>query len=103
MQGKVDVAIQGNWSNSWRTDQAQGGNVTIHVKPNQYGWIMRAQLTKEVTGTWTFTNDLGTTWTGAGTATVPAQEGTDAKNSSVIGCTSDSAAEVCKQNDPGRP
>ncbi|MEW9520455.1 RICIN domain-containing protein [Streptomyces tubercidicus] len=103
VQGRVDVAIQGNWSNSWSSTTAKGGSETIHIKPNQYGWIMRAQLTKSVTGTWTLTNDLGTTWTGAGSATVPAQEGTDDKRSAVVGCTSDSTAEICKQNDPGRP
>ncbi|MFF8783757.1 RICIN domain-containing protein [Streptomyces sp. NPDC015125] len=102
VQGKVDVAIQGNWSNSWRTDNTQGGSATIHVKPNQYGWFLRAQLTKKVTGTWTITNDLGNSWTGVGSATVPAKEGTDSKTSDLIGCSSDSALQVCKDHDPGR-
>ncbi|MER0483600.1 RICIN domain-containing protein [Streptomyces sp. Edi2] len=99
----VDVAIQGNWSNSWRTDNTQGGSATIHIKPNQYGWFLRAQLTKKVTGTWTMTNDVGNSWTGVGTATVPAKEGTDGKNSDLIGCSSDSDLQVCKDHDPGRP
>ncbi|BDH13399.1 RICIN domain-containing protein [Streptomyces hygroscopicus] len=102
VQGKVDVAIQGNWSNSWRTDNTQGGSATIHIKPNHYGWFLRAQLTKKVTGTWTITNDLGNSWTGAGTATVPAKDDTDSKSSDLIGCSSDSAQQVCKDHDPGR-
>ncbi|MFE0379808.1 RICIN domain-containing protein [Streptomyces inhibens] len=103
VQGKIDVAIQGNWSNSWKTDNTQGGAQTITIKPNEYGWFLRAQLTKRVTGTWTITNDLGNSWTGAGTATVPAKEGTDSKNSALVGCTSDSAQQLCKDHDPGRP
>ncbi|MFF4425761.1 RICIN domain-containing protein [Streptomyces sp. NPDC001549] len=102
VQGKIDVAIQGNWSNSWRTDNTQGGSVTIHIKPNQYGWFLRAQLTKKVTGTWTITNDLGNSWTGVGSATVPAKEGTDSKGSDMIGCSSDTTLQVCKDHDPGR-
>lgn len=105
VQGRVDVAIQGNWSNSWRTDTTKGGADTLHIKPNQYGWFMRAQLMKTVTGTWTITNDLGNTWTGAGTATVPAVDKTDGdKNVSVLlACSSDSTNQTCKDNDPGRP
>ncbi|AWN30696.1 RICIN domain-containing protein [Streptomyces sp. NEAU-S7GS2] len=102
VQGRLDVAIQGNWSNSWRTDNTQGGSSTIRIKPNQYGWFLRAQLTKKVTGTWTFTSDVGYSWTGFGTATVPAKDGTDSKNSVLIGCSSDSALQVCKDHDPGR-
>ncbi|MFI1302361.1 RICIN domain-containing protein [Streptomyces sioyaensis] len=102
VQGKFEVAIQGNWSNSWRTGNTQGGSATIHIRPNQYGWFLRAQLTKKVTGTWTFTSDVGYSWTGLGTATVPAKDGTDSKNSDLIGCSSDSELPVCKDHDPGR-
>ncbi|MBL1102083.1 RICIN domain-containing protein [Streptomyces coffeae] len=102
VKAQVEVAVQGNWSNSWKTDNTKGGFATIHIRPNEYGWFMRAQLTKQVTGTWTITNDVGNTFTGTGTATLPAKEGTDDKNSDLIGCSSDSTLQVCKDHDPGR-
>ncbi|MFE6738285.1 hypothetical protein [Streptomyces tubercidicus] len=103
VSAEFSVAVQGNWSNSWRTDQTQGGSTTIHIRPGTYGWIARGQLTKAVTGKWTITNDLGDTWIGYGTAVIPAKDGTDGQNSITIGCTSDGQDPSCRATDPGRP
>ncbi|GAA5611289.1 hypothetical protein CP981_01385 [Streptomyces platensis] len=105
VSAQFSVAVQGNWSNSWSTSETDGGFVTIHIPPGEYGWIARGQLTKTVTGTWTITNDMGETWTGYGTGTVPAKDGTDGRHSSFQGCTSDVKDKYaeCQQTDPGRP
>ncbi|ANP54853.1 hypothetical protein J2Z21_001491 [Streptomyces griseochromogenes] len=95
---KVSSAISARYEHSWtQTDTVSDAN-KISVKPNNYSWAMRGQLMKTVTGHWTFTNDLGDKWSGDGTATVPAKDGTDNHSSNLVLCTSDSTAQVCVDN-----
>ncbi|MEU8785012.1 RICIN domain-containing protein [Streptomyces sp. NPDC048637] len=96
------LAVGVNWSTATRQDQTLTSTRTIHIKPGTYGWIMRAQLEKTVRGPWTITNDMGTTWTGLGTATVPVEK-VDGMESKVTGCTSDSKDPICTKSDPGKP
>ncbi|MFE4023778.1 RICIN domain-containing protein [Streptomyces sp. NPDC059101] len=95
---KVSNAISARYEHSWtQTDTVSDAN-KISVKPNNYSWAMRGQLMKTVTGKWTFTNDLGDKWSGDGTATVPAVDGTDQLSSNLVLCTSDSLAKECVDN-----
>ncbi|MER6304700.1 RICIN domain-containing protein [Streptomyces sp. NPDC001739] len=95
---KVSTAISARYEHSWtQTDTVSDAN-KISVKPNNYSWAMRGQLMKTVTGQWKFTNDLGDTWSGEGTATVPAVDGTDGLSSNLVLCTSDSLAKECVDN-----
>ncbi|MGP8303196.1 RICIN domain-containing protein [Streptomyces inhibens] len=92
---EVSQAITAHYSHNWTRAEEVSDASTITVNPNQYSWAMRGQLMKTVTGDWTFTNDLGETWKGNGTATVPAEDGTDSQKSSLVLCTSDSDKPEC--------
>ncbi len=95
---KVSTALTARYEHSWtQTDTVSDAN-KISVKPGNYSWAMRGQLMKTVTGKWTFTNDLGDTWSGDGTATIPAKDGTDSLSSNLVLCTSDSPAAECVNN-----
>ncbi|MCX4825181.1 RICIN domain-containing protein [Streptomyces sp. NBC_01142] len=95
---KVSSAVSAHYDHSWtQTDTVSDAN-KVSVKPPNYSWAMRGQLMKTVTGRWTFTNDLGGTWSGDGTATVPAVDGTDNLSSDLVLCTSDSTDQECVDN-----
>ncbi|MFG2287639.1 RICIN domain-containing protein [Streptomyces sp. NPDC048595] len=95
---KVSSAISARYEHSWTQTNTVSDANKISVKPNNYSWAMRGQLMKTVTGKWTFTNDLGDKWSGDGTATVPAVDGTDDLSSNLVLCTSDSLAKECVDN-----
>ncbi|GGX23622.1 RICIN domain-containing protein [Streptomyces noursei] len=95
---KVSNAISARYEHSWTQTNTVSDANKISVKPNNYSWAMRGQLMKTVTGKWTFTNDLGDKWSGDGTATVPAVDGTDQLSSNLVLCTSDSLAKECVDN-----
>ncbi|MGW1895124.1 RICIN domain-containing protein [Streptomyces sp. NPDC002004] len=95
---KVSTAINAHYDHAWTQTNTVSDANTISVKPGSYSWAMRGQLMKTVTGRWTFTNDLGKTWSGDGTATVPAVDGTDDRSSDLVLCTSDSTAKECADN-----
>ncbi|WP_327321954.1 RICIN domain-containing protein [Streptomyces sp. NBC_01210] len=82
------------------TSATETGTRVLRINPGEHGWVLRAQLTKTVRGTWTVQNDLGTSWTGLGTATVPVAENTDNRRSDVVLCTSDSEQQLCRDTDP---
>ncbi|MEU9121827.1 ricin-type beta-trefoil lectin domain protein [Streptomyces sp. NPDC048506] len=95
---KVSSAISARYEHSWTQTNTVSDANKISVKPNNYSWAMRGQLMKTVTGKWTFTNDLGDKWSGDGTATLPAVDGTDDLSSNLVLCTSDSTAKECVDN-----
>ncbi|MFI1166283.1 RICIN domain-containing protein [Streptomyces sp. NPDC020801] len=97
---RTSVAYTFTHSRADSVSDTQTGTATLHIKPGEHGWILRAQLSKRVTGTWTVVSDLGTSWTGPGSATTPVAEGTDNQHSNIVLCTSDSTAEICKDTDP---
>ncbi|MFG2485014.1 RICIN domain-containing protein [Streptomyces virginiae] len=96
----ASVAVAFNWSKTDTTSKTEGGFITMHIKPGEVGWIMGAGVTKRVVGTWTVVNDLGTKWTGEGTANVPVPDGADGLKSLQIPCTSDSTVKICQDNLP---
>lgn len=97
----IGISLSFGYEHSWST--SHGGEFMIHLKPDTHGWVLRGQLSKDVTGHWTITNDLGTTWTVYGTANVPVPEGTDGMHSILWGCSSDSLDQSCLDTDIIRP
>jgi hypothetical protein len=102
----ISVAIQGYWGSQWNTTTTQSGQVQFDIPAGQVGWVARAQLLKSMTGTWSITNDKGDSWTGTGTAVIPAVDGTDSpSNASVLyQCTTNPSsatwAEACYKTVP---
>ncbi|MGW8971357.1 hypothetical protein [Streptomyces platensis] len=79
---KVTTSISVNYSHQWREQNTVTKTYPFTVRKGEWGWLTRAQLMKKVTGTWTFSKG-DATWTGTGTSTVPAEEGTDGAQSVV--------------------
>jgi Ricin-type beta-trefoil lectin domain-like len=77
---KVKAAVEVNYSHSWIGSQDTKDSVTLNLLPNQYGWITREALLKQVTGTWTL-NVNSDSWTQSATITLPAADGTDGMSS----------------------
>ncbi|WP_435602218.1 hypothetical protein [Streptomyces sp. bgisy130] len=77
---KVTTSISVNYSHQWIEQNTVTKTYPFTVRKGEWGWLTRAQLMKKVTGTWTFSKG-DATWTGAGTSTVPAEEGTDGAQS----------------------
>ncbi|GHG65534.1 hypothetical protein GCM10010513_34100 [Streptomyces glebosus] len=100
VNGKVSNAVSAKYEHSWVEGNEVSDTNTIDVNPNQWSWVLRGQLMKTVNGKWTFTNDRGEQWSGVGTATVPAKNGTDSQISNVVLCTSDSARQECQDTRP---
>jgi hypothetical protein len=73
---EVEAGVEVNYSHSWIGSQDTSDSVTLTLLPNQYGWITREALLKQVTGTWTL-NVGSDSWTQSATITLPAADGTD--------------------------
>lgn len=105
-EGPLEVTVSGsvavafNWTTTHTTSKTEGGFITMRIKPGEVGWIMGAGVTKRVVGTWTVANDLGTKWSGDGTANVVVPDGTDGEKGLQIPCTSDSKVKICRDNLP---
>ncbi|MFE6738715.1 RICIN domain-containing protein [Streptomyces tubercidicus] len=79
---KVTTAVSVNYSHQWIGQNTVSKTYPFTVRKGEWGWLTRAQLMKQVTGTWTFSKG-DETWSGTGTSTVPAEEGTDGAQSVV--------------------
>ncbi|WP_432012203.1 RICIN domain-containing protein [Streptomyces cucumeris] len=79
---KVTTAVSVNYSHQWIGQKTTTQTYPYTVQKGEWGWLTRAQLMKTVTGTWTFSNG-DETWSGEGTSTIPAMDGTDGEQSVV--------------------
>jgi hypothetical protein len=82
VEAEITAEIQANYAHTWIGSEEVSDTVTFTLGNGQYGWITRAPLLKKVTGTWTLF--VGShRWTSRATITLPAKDGTDAKQSVV--------------------
>ncbi|MEU9126339.1 hypothetical protein AB0C96_42190 [Streptomyces sp. NPDC048506] len=96
----VQLGYQHTWTETQTTTQASGTSYTMEVPPGQTAWLARALALKTTTGDWTFSNDVGSTWTHHMTVTMPV-EGVDNVHSVIAKCTTDSTAPGCTSSKPG--
>ncbi|MGW8557115.1 RICIN domain-containing protein [Streptomyces tubercidicus] len=97
VQAEISAQYQHTWTQSQTTTATEGSSVAITIPPGQKAWVARALAYKTVTGTWTITTDLGRTWTGQGTATMPI-EGVDGQFSVLLKCSLDSTDSRCAES-----
>lgn len=100
LKADVQLGYQHTWTESQTTTDSSGSSVTIDVPPGQTAWVARALALKTTTGDWTFSNDVGATWTHHMTVTMPV-EGIDNVHSVVTKCTTDSTDPGCTASKPG--
>ncbi|MFG3119012.1 hypothetical protein ACGF4C_32190 [Streptomyces sp. NPDC048197] len=99
LKADAQIGYQHTWTESQTTTEASGTRFTIDVPPGQTAWVARALALKETTGDWTFSNDVGSTWTHHMTVTMPV-EGVDNVHSVITKCSTDSTDPACQSTKP---
>ncbi|MEU7058302.1 hypothetical protein [Streptomyces sp. NPDC046197] len=86
--GIIDLSVTASYNHSWSSTHAESSSLNMTVKPGEVGWISRAQVMQQVTGTWQTHYDSPEWghyyWFFEDTVTGPAENGTDGKNNAVV-------------------
>ncbi|QTD96315.1 hypothetical protein [Streptomyces cyanogenus] len=86
--GIIDLSVTASYNHSWSSTHAESSSLNMTVKPGEVGWIARAQVMQQVTGTWQTHYDSPKWghyyWFFQDTVTGPAENGTDGKNNVVV-------------------
>ncbi|MFI5520529.1 hypothetical protein [Streptomyces platensis] len=99
LKADAQIGYQHTWTESQTTTESSGTRFSIDVPPGQTAWVARALALKETTGDWTFSNDVGSTWTHHMTVTMPV-EGVDNVHSVITKCSTDSTDPGCQASKP---
>ncbi|GAA0420836.1 hypothetical protein [Streptomyces luteireticuli] len=95
--GIVDLSVTAKYGHTWTTEHSDGGSMGMTIKPGEVGWISRAQVMRQVTGTWqTHYDDPHWGhyyWFWKDTITSPAPNDTDGVKSVVVMKTRPMTAE----------
>ncbi|MED1782832.1 RICIN domain-containing protein [Brevibacillus fortis] len=98
---QIEQTVGTNWSWMSSTQTSTGGSYKMTIKPSTGGWMIRSQLVNQITGKFTISNDLGTTWTTEEmTSTIPLTDGANNQSSVLVACTTDSTDSKCQNNRP---
>jgi hypothetical protein len=86
--GIVDLSVTASYSHSWSSTHSESSSLNMTVKPGEVGWISRAQVTQQISGTWQTHYDSPQWghyyWFFQDTITGPAKNGTDSRNNVVV-------------------
>ncbi|MGW7367288.1 hypothetical protein ACWGI8_28645 [Streptomyces sp. NPDC054841] len=86
--GIVDLSVTASYSHSWSSTHSESSSLNMTVKPGEVGWISRAQVMQQVSGTWQTHYDSPKWdhyyWFFDDTITGPAKNGTDGKSNAVV-------------------
>ncbi|MFE6741606.1 hypothetical protein [Streptomyces tubercidicus] len=99
LKSDVEIGYQHSYTETQTTTEASGANYQMEVPPGQTAWLARSLALKTTTGDWTFTTDLGSTWTHQMSVTLPV-EGVDNVHSVMTKCTTDSTDQACIDTKP---
>ncbi|MEU8787330.1 hypothetical protein [Streptomyces sp. NPDC048637] len=106
VQAEFSVQYQHTWGKSTTTSDMQGFGIQIKVPAGKTAFLIRGWTTKKGVGTWTFSTDMGDTWTGKGEAIVPVAGGEEGPYGGAFMCTTDSPDSRCQEalaNSGGKP
>ncbi|MFD7611954.1 hypothetical protein [Streptomyces sp. NPDC059828] len=86
--GIVDLSVTATYNHSWTSTHTEDSSLTMTVRPGEVGWISRAQVMQEVSGTWQTHYDSPKWghyyWFFGDTITGPAKNGTDGVSNAVV-------------------
>ena len=86
--GIVDLSVTSAYGHTWEASRSEGGSLEMTVKPGEVGWITRAQVMHQVSGTWqTHYDDRHWGhyyWFWKDTVTSPAPNGTDGVGNAIV-------------------
>ncbi|MHB6910286.1 hypothetical protein [Streptomyces sp. DB-54] len=100
LKSDVQVGYQHTWSSNQTSTDTSGTSKAFQIPPGQTAWLVRALALKTTTGDWTFSNDVGSTWTHHMTVTMPV-EGVDNFHSITAKCDTLSQEPECTSTRPG--
>lgn len=86
--GIVDLSVTASYNHSWSTSHSESSSLTMTVQPGEVGWISRAQVMRQVSGTWQTHYDSPKWghyyWYFGDTITSPAANGTDGVTNALV-------------------
>ncbi|GAA4909718.1 hypothetical protein ACFPM3_11675 [Streptomyces coeruleoprunus] len=86
--GVVDLSVTATYGHTWSSDHTESSSLNMTVKPGEVGWVSRAQVMQQVTGTWQTHYDSPKWghyyWFWKDTITGPAKNGTDGRSNAVV-------------------
>lgn len=84
----VNLSVTATYNHSWTSTHTESSSLNMTVQPGEVGWISRAQVMQQVSGTWQTHYDSPKWghyfWFFGDTITGPAKNGTDGKSNAVV-------------------
>ncbi|MEU1003139.1 hypothetical protein [Streptomyces tibetensis] len=88
VEGIITASVTATYNYTWQSSHTETSSFTVTVKPGEVGWISRAQVMQQISGTWQTHYDDPKWghyyWFVPDTVTGPAPNGTDGKHSAVV-------------------
>ncbi|PPS69906.1 MULTISPECIES: hypothetical protein [Streptomyces] len=88
IEGIITASVTATYNYTWQSSHTETSSFTVTVKPGEVGWISRAQVMQQISGTWQTHYDDPKWghyyWFVPDTVTGPAPNGTDGKHSAVV-------------------
>ncbi|MCX5064139.1 MULTISPECIES: hypothetical protein [unclassified Streptomyces] len=88
IEGIVTASVTATYNYTWQSSHTETSSFTVTVQPGEVGWISRAQVMQQITGTWQTHYDDPKWghyyWFVPDVITGPATNGTDGKHSAVV-------------------
>ncbi|WP_328432633.1 MULTISPECIES: hypothetical protein [unclassified Streptomyces] len=88
IEGIVTASVTATYNYTWQSSHTETSSFTVTVQPGEVGWISRAQVMQQITGTWQTHYDDPRWghyyWFVPDVITGPATNGTDGKHSAIV-------------------
>ncbi|MFG2138060.1 hypothetical protein [Streptomyces sp. NPDC048650] len=85
--GLINLSVTATYSHTWSSSHTENSSLNMTVKPGEVGWISRAQVMQDVSGTWQTHYDSPKWghyfWFVPDTVSGPADNGTDGQSNAV--------------------
>ena len=88
IEGIITASVTATYNYTWQSSHTETSSYTVTVQPGEVGWISRAQVMQQISGTWqTHYDDRKWGhyyWFVPDVVTGPAANGTDGKHNAVV-------------------
>ncbi|MEU0374709.1 hypothetical protein ABZ070_31770 [Streptomyces sp. NPDC006283] len=88
IEGIITASVTATYNYTWQSSHTETSSFTVTVRPGEVGWISRAQVMQQISGTWQTHYDDPKWghyyWFVPDVITGPATNGTDGKHSAVM-------------------
>ncbi|WP_406210958.1 hypothetical protein OG331_47305 [Streptomyces sp. NBC_01017] len=88
IEGIITASVTATYNYTWQRSHTETSSFTVNVQPGDVGWIPRAQVMQDISGTWQTHYDDPKWghyyWFVPDVVTGPAPNGTDGKHNAVV-------------------